>query len=53
MSKEYHIILDELDRGNNLVAVCALQDWALKLSSREFRLLINAFVRRGVQLTTS
>lgn len=52
-SVEYHYILDCLERGENLVAAFALQEYAPRLSSLEFRLIINAFVRRNIQLVTT
>jgi hypothetical protein len=54
-SKEFHAVLDLLDRGQGNVAGARLWEWtaAGKIGEQEFRLLLNAFTRRDVEVTTA
>lgn len=53
-SKEYHAVLDLLDRGQFDAAASRFYDWMAvgAISRFEFRLLLNAFKRRDVELRT-
>lgn len=50
---KYHEVLDLLDSGQWERAAAAFKGAAADLSHREFSLLLNAFVRRGVSLVTA
>ena len=67
-SAQYHAILDLLDRGQTDAAAERLFDWVTDvgrvaerptsrpydlLSRQEFRLLLNAFIRRGGTVRTA
>lgn len=49
----YHAILDLLDKLENTRAAHEMQQAASSLSTQEFALLLNAFIRRGVQVRTA
>jgi hypothetical protein len=49
----YHLVLDLLDAGQHDRAARALRMYAVAVTETEFAALINAFVRRGVELRTA
>jgi hypothetical protein len=51
-STMYHLILDLLDSEQHTRAAHELQSVAPSLTTQEFSLLINAFVRRGIEVRT-
>jgi len=52
-SNWYHAILDLIDRNQFEVAAERLQDNKHHLSSQEFKLIINSFIRHGQSLRTA
>ena len=52
-SSRYHAVLDLLDRGQTDVAADRMQEWKQHLTVQEFKLLLNAFIRRNQTVRTA